>query len=67
MAISRLFGSDARTPEPDRSTAKLSFCKLRRSSVEPLAEMEVKGVLVPVPLAEEASVLFFEEADFFAA
>jgi hypothetical protein len=35
--------------------------------VDPFAEIEVSGVLVPVPFVEDASVEFLDEADFFAA
>lgn len=70
MCISRLFGSDERTPDPERSVSSRSLASAFRSSVDPLAEMLVNGVFVPfVPGADpfsEAALLLLV-ALFFAA
>ena len=53
--MSLLLGSLANTPEPDLSVSSLSLF-MERSSVLPLALMEVRGVLVPVPLVDPFSL-----------
>lgn len=70
MWISLDFSSETRTPDPDRSVSRASFfmssSDFVRSSVDPLAETLVRGVLVPVPMVEPASE-FLLEALFLAA